>query len=131
MVGLIWFVQLVHYPLHASVGASHFALYQERHMQWASFAVGPAMLIEAATTVLMFVAPSPSFPSWAPSFGLGLLLLIWISTGLLQVRFHNQLLTQFDIQAHHHLVLSNWIRTIGWSARGLLVLWLTFLLIKT
>ena len=130
MMGLIWFVQLVHYPLHGSVGPSHFALYQQRHMQWTSYAVGPAMLIEAATAVLLFVAPAPSFPSWAPSLGLGLLLLVWISTGLLQVPFHNQLLTEFDLQAHNNLVQSNWVRTIGWSARGFLVIWLTFLLIK-
>ena len=130
MVGLIWFVQLVHYPLHGSVGPDHFVLYQQRHMQWTSFAVGPAMLIEAGTTVALFAAPSSLFPSWAPTLGLALLMLVWGSTALFQVPFHNQLLSQFDSSAHQSLVWSNWIRTIGWSARGLLVLWLTSLLLK-
>ena len=130
MVGLIWFVQLVHYPLHASVGPDQFVLYQQRHMQWTSFAVGPAMLIEAGTTVALFAAPSSLFPSWAPTAGLVLLMLVWGSTALFQVPFHNQLLSHFDSQAHQSLVWSNWIRTFGWSARGLLVLWLTSLLLK-
>ena len=130
MVGLIWFVQLVHYPLHGSVGPDHFVLYQQRHMQWTSFAVGPAMLIEAATTLVLYLAPSSHFPSWAPTFGLVLLLLVWGSTAVLQVPFHNQLLSEFNPDAHQSLVWSNWIRTIGWSARGILILWLTSLLLK-
>ena len=130
MVGLIWFVQLVHYPLHGSVGADHFVIYQQRHMQWTSFAVGPAMLIEAGTTIALCTAPNSLFPSWAPTLGLVLLMLIWGSTALFQVPFHNQLLSHFDSNAHQSLVWSNWIRTFGWSARGLLVLWLTSLLLK-
>lgn len=130
MIGLIWFVQLVHYPLHGSVGPEHFVIYQQRHMQWTSFAVGPAMLIEAGTAVALFFAPSSVFPSWAPMLGLILLAVVWGSTALFQVPFHNQLLSQFDAQAHHSLVWSNWIRTFGWSARGILILWLTSLLLK-
>ena len=130
MVGLIWFVQLVHYPLHGSVGPEHFVIYQQRHMQWTSFAVGPAMLIEAGTALTLFFAPSPLFPSWAPALGLGLLVLIWASTAFLQVPFHNQLLSHFDADAHQSLVWSNWIRTLVWSVRGTFILWLTSLLLK-
>ena len=131
MVGLIWFVQLVHYPLHGSVGSEEFVLYQQRHMQWTSFAVGPAMLIEAGTTVFLCFYPHKTFPSWSVYSGLGLLLLIWLSTALFQVPFHNQLLSEFNASVHNHLVLSNWIRTFGWTLRGILILWLTSLLIKT
>ena len=131
MVGLIWFVQLVHYPLHGSVGVEQFVTYQQRHMQWTSFAVGPAMLIEAGTTVLLCLSPHKDFPLWAVYTGLGLLLLIWLSTAVFQVPFHNQLLSEFNASAHNNLVLSNWIRTFGWTLRGILVIWLTSLLIKT
>jgi hypothetical protein len=31
MVGLIWFVQVVHYPLFASVGADEFVAYENAH----------------------------------------------------------------------------------------------------
>ena len=130
MVGLIWFVQLVHYPLHGSVGAETFALYQQRHMQWTSYAVGPPMLIEAATTLWLFLSPPTQLPSWAFNIGALLLAVVWLSTALLQVPAHNQLLQQFNTHAHHTLVSSNWVRTLAWTARGGLVLWLTFQLIK-
>ena len=49
MTGLIWFVQVVHYPLKASVGSATFATYQARHVERTGWVVGPPMLIEAAT----------------------------------------------------------------------------------
>ena len=130
MVGLIWFVQLVHYPLHGWVGTQTFALYQQKHMQWTSLAVGPAMLIEAATTLFLFLYPMQKLPSWAFLVGLILLGIVWLSTAFLQVPAHNQLLHSFNSSAHNTLVWSNWIRTIAWTARGALILWLTLLLIR-
>ena len=32
MTGLIWFVQVVHYPLLGAVGGSEFSAYEQRHM---------------------------------------------------------------------------------------------------
>ena len=130
MVGLIWFVQVVHYPLHASVGPDSFAMYQKQHMQLTSYVVGPPMLIEAITTAILFAYAPPQFPSWALILGAVLLGCVWLSTAVFQVPLHNQLLSQFNISAHHGLVSTNWIRTLMWSARGILVLWLTSLLIK-
>ena len=130
MVGLIWFVQLVHYPLHAWVGTQTFAQYQQNHMQWTSLAVGPAMLIEAATTLFLFLNPTQNLPSWSFLLGMVLLAIVWLSTALLQVPAHNQLLQSFHPTAHSTLVWSNWIRTVAWTARGVLVLWLTLQRIK-
>lgn len=52
------------------------------------------------------------------------MMLIWGSTALLQVPMHNALSTGFDSKAHRSLVLSNWIHTVAWSLRGVLVLFL-------
>jgi hypothetical protein len=49
MTGLIWFVQVVHYPLFRAVGSSGYAAYQERHMRLTKVVVVPRMLLEAAT----------------------------------------------------------------------------------
>ena len=49
MVGLIWFVQVVHYPLMALVGEHGFASYAQRHQSLTSLVVAPAMLLEAGT----------------------------------------------------------------------------------
>ena len=50
-----------------------------------------------------------------------LLVLVWIATAIFSVPAHNRLLTEFDSNAHRRLVLTNWIRTVGWSARAILV----------
>ena len=63
MMGLIWFVQVVHYPLHAHVGAEQFSNYQHLHMNWTTFVVGPPMLIEMATTVWFLLEPPLHIPN--------------------------------------------------------------------
>ena len=122
MTGLIWFVQLVHYPLHGYVGADAFLKYQAYHVQWTGFAVGPAMLIEAIGALLLVVAPPFQIPNWQLWLGLALVIVIWASTAFLQVPLHNSLQHSFDSVAHRQLVGTNWIRTIAWSARAVLIL---------
>lgn len=124
MVGLIWFVQIVHYPLFGGVGEEKFVAYAEAHSRLTSWVVGPPMLLEASTTVaLLFFRPA-KIPAWAAWVGLILLAAIWLSTSFLQVPRHTALGEGFNVSAHEFLVISNWIRTFGWSARGLLVLWM-------
>ncbi len=124
MVGVIWFVQMVHYPLFRQVGEAAFSLYETQHTRLTTYVVAPAMLVELATGLWLFVhRPAGTLPVqvW---LGMGLLAVTWLSTFCVQVPLH-QLLTQgFDAAAHHMLVTSNWLRTIAWSARGLAVLWM-------
>ena len=122
MVGLIWFVQLVHYPLLKGVGNEGFADYLNRHQRWTTFAVGPPMIAEAFSTMLLVWYPPPVNTALI-LLGAGLLLIIWVSTALLQVPCHAKLERGFDEPTHRQLVLTNWIRTLCWSLRGLLVCW--------
>ena len=122
MVGLIWFVQLVHYPLFKGVGEEGFAEYQTKHQRWTTIAVGPAMLLEATTSILLVWYAPPVNPALI-LLGVGLLFVIWVSTALLQVPCHAQLERGFDAKIHRQLVLTNWLRTVCWSLRGLLVCW--------
>ena len=121
MVGLIWFVQLVHYPLFNGVGEG-FVDYQNKHQRRTMVAVGPPMLLEAFTSMLLVWYPPPVNPALI-LLGAGLLLIIWGSTALLQVPCHTRLERGFDAKVHRQLVLTNWLRTIAWTIRGLLVLW--------
>ena len=51
MVGIIWFVQVVHYPLFTSVGRDAFVAYELRNTNLTSFVVGPFMAAEGATAL--------------------------------------------------------------------------------
>ena len=53
MTGLIWFVQIVHYPLFAKVGALAFKEYEHDHQRKTTWVVAPVMLIEAAAASVL------------------------------------------------------------------------------
>ena len=80
MTGLIWFVQVVHYPLFAAVGVAEFPAYSRAHQQWTTLVVGPPMLVEALTAALLLGSRPAGVPSWSAWVGLGLVAIIWLST---------------------------------------------------
>jgi hypothetical protein len=124
MLGLIWFVQVVHYPLFARVGAAGFPLYEAAHASRTTLVVGPLMVIELLTAVWLVATMPAGVSRPAAWLGLGLVAVIWLSTALLQVPQHNVLARGFDPAAHVLLVTSNWVRTMAWTLRGGLALWL-------
>ena len=119
MTGLIWFVQVVHYPLAAEVGEAAYARYQGEHMRRTTWVVGPAMLVEGVTAVGAIWLPPPGLGPTQIWLGIALLVGIWASTALLQVPMHERLVRGFDEHAQGALVRGNWLRTVLWSARAL------------
>lgn len=129
MVGLIWFVQLVHYPLFAAVGREEFLDYESRHTERTGWAVVPAMLAELGSALWLALTPGP-LPDALALSGLLLLVGIWAVTFTIQVPCHRRLSEDgFDPSVHRRLVDSNWLRTGGWSLRGALIVAMVALLI--
>jgi hypothetical protein len=124
MVGVIWFVQVVHYPLFARVGASDFAAYSWANSRMTGLVVGPPMLVEVATGVALVISTPSGISVSLVWTGLVLLVAIWLSTAFLQSPRHTELGQGFASPTHRSLVASNWLRTILWSLRGLIVLWI-------
>ncbi|MEQ8850473.1 MAG: hypothetical protein RIB32_01670 [Phycisphaerales bacterium] len=121
MAGLIWFVQVVHYPLMGAVGRDGFAAYEARHQARTTIVVAPAMLIELITGALVTIER----PGDPVVIAAGALLVgNWFSTAAMQVPCHRRLESGFDALAHRRLVATNWARTAMWSARAVLVAWL-------
>ena len=65
MVGLIWFVQIVHYPLFSEVMRPDFGVYEALHSRLTTLIVMPPMLIEIGTAFLLLFFRPPAFPFWA------------------------------------------------------------------
>jgi len=124
MVGLIWMVQIVHYPLFNRVGAAEFQHYAIDHSRIITPIVMFPMLIELVTAAsLLAVAPAGIWRGWW-AIAFGLVLISWVSTALLQIPCHARLAEGFEQQVYLRLVSSNWIRTIAWTARGVLMAFL-------
>jgi hypothetical protein len=122
MVGAVWFVQVVHYPLMAGQSAA----YAREHGWRTGRILGPVMMLELVTAVLL----AWFAPAWPYLVALLLLLGIWVSTFCVQVPCHNRLVVEFDADVHRRLVATNWLRTVLWSMRGGIALWTVFMAIS-
>lgn len=117
MAGLIWFVQLVHYPLFAAVGREGFVAYEAAHMKRTSWVVGPLMGIEGVAALAIAALVRNEVGLALTIAGLVLLAVIHASTVFFQVPAHTKLAREYDDATQQRLVRTNWVRTIGWSAR--------------
>lgn len=121
MFGLIWFVQVVHYPLFELVDDRQFA---SSHATRTTYVVAPLMLAEIGSSAALLRA------AWRPAFitsteawlGAALVVVIWLSTAFLQVPMHDRLQAQHAIADARRLVATNWVRTVAWSVRAALVM---------
>lgn len=96
LVGLIWMVQVVHYPLFAQVGAEESRRYHARHTRQITWIVAPLMAVELVTASLLLVdgAREPwLLLSVAP------LAFNWLATWRVQIPLHNRLAAGFDADA--------------------------------
>jgi hypothetical protein len=119
MTGVIWFVQLVHYPAYHFVGSAEFIGYQSRHVVATTVCVFPPMLCELATSVWLAFVPPPELPAGWFAVGLALVIGNWLSTFLVQVPCHQRLERGYDQRTVNWLVSSNWLRVIMWTARAI------------
>jgi len=122
MLGIIWFVQVVHYPLFARVGEAGFALYAQTHSRLTTWVVAPPMLLELATGVLLLWMRPEGVALWPAIAGAALLGVVWLATAALSVPRHKILVGGFDPDAWRALCLTNWLRTAAWTIRAVLVI---------
>jgi hypothetical protein len=119
--GLIWTIQIVHYPGFARIGTAAYQAYQEFHMRAITMVVGPSMLLELMFSgLLIFQLPKSGLASWIIA-SFVLLILIWLHTAFLASPTHGKLLAGFDKTLIDRLVNINWWRTAFWSARAIIL----------
>lgn len=118
MTGVIWYVQVVHYPLFASVGASGFPEYESAHSTRTTAVIALPWITEGATAVALLFARPPIMPIWMPIAGCAFLAGIIVTTLVAQVPAHRRLSVGYDARVHRRLVRTNWLRTAAWTARG-------------
>ena len=130
MVGLIWLIQLVHYPLFNYVGSEEFIVFHENHKILITPVVGIVMIVELVTSVIILFQPHCGIRNWLSIVGIILLGIIWSSTIFFQIPIHNTLSSKFNENALIMLINTNWIRTICWSVRGIILLLVLDKLVK-
>ena len=118
MFGVIWMVQVVHYPLMRFASGEQFARFETEHQMRISWVVGPLMLIEGVCVLAFLFAPPAGLPWWLPWAGAGVEAIAIGTTVFVSAPLHGRLNAHFDQATLDRLVATNWIRTIAWTCRA-------------
>ena len=118
MSGVIWVIQLLHYPSFHFINEKKYVDFQHFHMERISFIVIPVMIIELASALLL----AYFFQSSLTIILLALLLGIWGITFIFFTNMHQKLTNGYDPTTVERLVQINWSRTALWSLRLIILL---------
>ena len=120
MVGIIWVIQLLHYPAFNFIKESDYVEFQHFHMQRISFIVVPVMILElfSAFMLVYYLRYNPLI------LCLIILLVIWLITFVFFTKLHQSLLGGYDKIIVDKLVQINWSRTVLWSLRLIILIYI-------
>ena len=124
LTGLIWFVQHVHYALYPAIGDEQFLAYERAHCRRITPIVLPMMVGELALGGWLVLAAPDAAAQAAAIAGALLLAVVWGATFLIQVPCHAVLEQRVCRATMRRLVASNWLRTIAWTLRAGIAVWL-------
>ncbi len=111
MTGVIWLVQLVHYPSFLFVEKSRWSEFHKAHTFWITPVVAPLMLVQLGSSFFFEGAERFLF--------VGLSLAVFALTFLISVPLHQKLEKSFDEDILKKLIRTNWMRTLLWSLHSL------------
>jgi len=129
LIGIVWFTQVVHYPLYRKIKEG-FVEYERSHIRRTALLLGPIMLFEAVTAFLLVSSATGGTLTMLAGVNLVLLILIWLSTFLFQISFHQKLCIRFSPKSLRNLITSNWIRVFLWTAKGVVMIFMIYHLFK-
>ena len=119
LTGVIWTIQLIHYPSFHYIDKLSFVNFHKFHERRISIIVIPLMIVELITSVVLYMNDTSSLIF---ALNLAIIVLIWCSTFFIQVPIHTILSSGKDKKMIEKLVKTNWIRTFLWTIRMLLII---------
>ena len=127
MVGLIWTIHYVHYPLFAYVGESTYASFQAAHVERIGKLLSVPWLTEGITLIgvlaLAFLGTHKVLRVPAVINGAAMAVVLVIS-GFWSAPAHAKLADGFDTSIHDQLMTVNLIRTLAWTVCGICAMWM-------
>ena len=122
LVSLVIITQFITYPTFLHINKDKFSEYHRKYVNNISFIVAPVMLIELLTLSLIAYFSS----EFLIIKSLILLLVIWLTTFFIMIPSHNRISKSFNKKEIISLINYNWVRTILWSFKLLLIIFLYF-----
>ena len=122
LVSLVFMTQFITYPTFLHIDKDKFSDYHRKYVNNISFIVAPVMLIELLTLLLIAYFSK----DFLIIKSLILLLVIWLTTFFIMIPSHNRISKSFNIKEIKSLINYNWIRTILWSFKLLVIIFLYY-----
>ncbi len=121
MTGVIWIVQILHYPTFLKIEREKFQNFAEWHSVKITWIVAPLMVLEMLSSVILLKLFDFTLLPIVHVISIGF---IWLATALLSVPCHNLLIGQgYNEEVIYKLIRTNWVRTVLWSLRSALVIY--------
>ena len=122
LVSLVFMTQFITYPTFLHIDKDKFSEYHRKYVNNISFIVAPVMLIELLTLLLIAYFSK----DFLIIKSLILLLVIWLTTFFIMIPSHNRISKSFNKKEINRLINYNWIRTILWSFKLLVIIFLYY-----
>ena len=124
LCGLIWTVQLVHYPMFHMLEKEKYGEHILFHGFRISLIVVPLMVIELVSSFsLAFFSSTDTI---LHMIGFLIVILIWLVTFFVQLPLHSKLTLGYNPETVNKLVSTNIIRTILWTMKAALGVYFLF-----
>jgi len=124
MVGLIWTIHVVHYPLFAEVGASNYVEYQAAHVDRIGLVLAFPWLLEGLTLLGVLVLAVERRDLRVPALvGALAMAVVLVISGVWSAPAHGELADGFDAAVHDRLMTANLVRTLAWTVCGASAVW--------
>lgn len=128
LCGVIWVVQIVHYPFFHRADREQFISHMSAHKLRISIIVIPLMLAELSSSVYLSLFEK-NYALYHQA-GLAIVILIWLVTFFVSVPLHEKLSQGYQADIVNRLIRTNWFRTLLWTLKSALGLWLLYLIIS-
>lgn len=134
MVGLIWTIHVVHYPLFAFVGTEEYIAFQAEHVD----RIGRLLLIPWAVegfcvvALLVYAGRTRSRHLALPVLiGAVAMSVVLAMSAFFSAPAHGDLADGFDATVHADLMRADLVRTLAWTVRGGTAVWVLWLFVTS
>lgn len=123
MTGIIWLIQLTHYPSFRYVEIKAWPLFHTFHTGSITLVVAPLMMAQLLSSITLLFSPLFLNYKFLLIINLALVCVVFIATAFISVPIHNKMAEFFDSSLIDFLILTNWIRTITWTLNSALLIY--------
>jgi hypothetical protein len=130
MVGLIWTIHFVHYPLFSFVGDPEYRKFQAEHVERIGRLLFVPWVIEGiciAALLSLAIRSGYRYLRVPVFIGAASMALILGISAFFSAPAHGKLANGFDPVVHSDLMLADFFRTLAWTLRGVVAVWIVVL----